>query len=386
MSLGLLACGAGSVPAGAARSAAELAAAEAAQPSFPLHPEDIGQGCSPKGCLRAPPEAALLSQNPSPPSAVTRLRAKPPVVRQVVQGKSSEEIAKLLRSDLGSVGSMTFGTSTHGGLLNPVQMPEDDRWILVHPLHAWGTAETIQYLVTALDAVTEQFPSSPPLFIGAISRREGGYLSPHLSHQSGRDVDVGYFYKSKPGWYVRATRRNLDVPRTWALIRTLIARTDVRYIFMDRKVQGLLRDYAEKIGEDNTWLESVFHGSDTEPPIILHEPGHDTHFHVRFYNPVAEDTARLCYGALLAQHKLKPMRYKIAHKARKGDTLLGLARRYGVSVTAIMDANHLKQKALREGSVYVIPREGSAGPSEGGPIPPRRVPPMRTHVGNIALR
>ncbi|HEU4576643.1 MAG TPA: penicillin-insensitive murein endopeptidase [Polyangiaceae bacterium] len=377
--LGLLAC-AGSRPPSAARSAAELAAVA---PTFEPHPEDVGQGCSPKGCLRAPPEAALLAREPVQPPAPVR-RARPPVVRQVVSGKSDEEIARLLRNDVSSVGSMAFGTAAHGGLLNPVHMPEDDRWILVHPPQAWGTAETIQYLVTAIDAVNEHFPDSPPLFIGAISQREGGYLYPHLSHQSGRDVDVGYFYKSKPAWYRRATRRNLDVPRTWALIRTLIARTDVRYIFIDRRVQGILREYAEKIGEDNGWLESIFHGNDTEPPIILHEPGHDTHFHVRFYSPVAEETARRCYRTLLAQHKLKPLRYNIRHTARKGDTLLSLARRYSVSVTAIMQANHLTEKVLHAGEVYQIPREGSAGPSEEERPPPRRVPPVRAPVGNIA--
>ncbi|HVZ31492.1 MAG TPA: LysM peptidoglycan-binding domain-containing protein, partial [Polyangiaceae bacterium] len=66
------------------------------------------------------------------------------------------------------------------------------------------------------------------------------------------------------------------------------------------------------------------------------------------------------------------------------DTLLKLARRYSVSVTAIMEANHLKQKALREGQVYHIPRDGSAEPSEEDVIPPRRVPPLRTPVGNMA--
>ncbi len=377
MMLGLLACVGSSRPS-AARSAA------AAAPTFASHPEDVGQGCSPKGCLRAPPESAWIVPNAAQPVVPARVRARPPVVRRVVTGKSDEEIAKLLRSDLTSVGSMAFGTAAHGGLLNPVRMPEDDRWIIVHPPHAWGTAETIQYLVTAIDAVNEQFPASPPLFVGDISQREGGYMYPHLSHQSGRDVDVGYFYKSKPAWYRRATRGNLDAPRTWGLIRTLIAHTDVRYIFIDRRVQRVLREYAEKIGEDNGWLESIFHGTDTEPPIILHEPGHDTHFHVRFYNPVAEETARRCYGALLAQHKLKPLRYNLKHTARKGDTLLGLARRYSVSVTAIMEANHLKQKDLCEGQVYQIPREGSAGPSEEEAIPPRRVPPIRAAVGNIA--
>jgi len=83
--LGLLAC-VGSPPPSAARSAAELAAAAA--PSFAPHPEDMGQGCSPKGCLRAPPEAALVAQSAAPPAAPARVRARPPVVRHVVNGKS----------------------------------------------------------------------------------------------------------------------------------------------------------------------------------------------------------------------------------------------------------------------------------------------------------
>jgi len=281
---------------------------------------------------------------------------------------------------------MTFGTATRGGLLNAVHLPEDDRWTMVDSPHAWGTAETINYLVSAIDAVNEQFPGSHPLFIGDISRREGGYLAPHLSHQSGRDADVGYFYKTDPAWYVRATFQNLDRPRTWALIRALITRTDVRYIFLDRRVQRMLRQYAETIGENNAWLESIFHGSGNEPPIILHEPGHDTHLHVRFYNPVAEDTARHCYSALLAQHNLLPMRYNVTHRAKKGETLLGLAKHYGVSVAAIVQANDLKKKALRADKTYNIPREGPAGPSEITPVPPRRIPPARPPTGAVASR
>jgi penicillin-insensitive murein endopeptidase len=301
-----------------------------------------------------------------------------------VQGKSEQEIARLVSSQLASLGSMTFGTAAHGGLLNAVHMPEDERWVLVDPPHAWGTAETVRYIVSAVTAVMDEFPKSPRLFIGDLSRREGGYLAPHLSHQSGRDVDIGYFYQSKPIWYRRATRRNLDLARTWALIRAFITRTDVRYIFMDRKVQSVLRAHAQKLGEDPDWLESIFHGSDGAPPIILHEPGHDTHFHVRFYNPVAEETGRRCYRALLKRHKLQLARYHIAHRARKGETLLGLARRYGTSVRAIMKANHLRRTLLRAGKSYLIPREAPVSASEPVALPPRRLPPLRAQPDSVA--
>jgi len=361
-----------------------IAAAEPAP--FVPNPADQGQGCSPKGCLRGPTPSSLASAA-ADPGAPPRKVARPPLVmRHALRGKGKEEIERLVKTDLPSLGSMTFGSATRGGLINGVRLPEDDRWTMVDPVNVWGTAETINYLVTAIDAVHEQFPGSHTLFIGDISAPRGGYLRPHISHQSGRDVDISYFYLSEPSWYERATPANLDRARTWALVRSLITRTDVHYIFIDRRVQAWLRQYAEAIGENYDWLESVFHGANNEPPIILHEPGHATHLHVRFYNPIAEETARRCYPALLAQHKLLPSRYTVPYKAKAGDTLSGLAKRFGITVTALMQANGLKTKALRADKTYLIPHEGPAGPAEPTPLPPRRLPPARPPTGAIATR
>jgi hypothetical protein len=282
---------------------------------------------------------------------------------------------------------MSFGTATRGGLLNSVHLPENARWTMVDPEHTWGTVETIEYLTTAIDAVRAEFPGSHPLYIGDISRVRGGYLKPHLSHQSGKDVDVGYYYTTQnPQWYVRAGASNLDRPRTWALVRALITRTDVHYIFIDRRVQRLLRSYASSIGENEAWLASIFDGNREEPAIIRHEPGHDTHLHVRFYNPIAEETARRCYTALLQQHKLLPMSYNVTHKAAKGETLIGIAKRYGTTVSAILRANDLQKQAIKAGKAYLIPQYGHAGPAEAAPLPPRRMPPARGSVGPVALR
>jgi len=386
---GMWACGPGFFAQEQAQQPNQLRAAAEEPLVFAPEPGDAGQGCSPKGCLRAPPPVpvAQLAAPVAGTAAAPRKIAKPPaVVSRPLRGKGKEEIERLVKTDLASLGSMTFGSATRGGLINGVRLPEDDRWKMVDPVNIWGTAETINYLVTAIDAVHEQYPDSHSLFIGDISAPRGGYLKPHISHQSGRDVDISYFYLSDPSWYERATPTNLDRARTWALVRALITRTDVHYIFIDRRVQAWLRQYAESIGEDSDWLESVFHGSNSEPPIILHEPGHATHLHVRFYNPIAEETARRCYPALLALHKLLPSRYTVPYKAKAGDTLLGLAKRYGTTVTALMQANGLKKKALRADKTYQIPREGPAGPSEPSAIPPRRLPPARPPTGAVASR
>jgi murein endopeptidase len=330
---GTCACGPGALARGEAQHP-ERALEPTEEVVFLPDPRDEGQGCSPKGCLRGPlPGAASPTGEGESATVIVREVTRPAQsVRPSLIDKSNEEIAHLVKMDLASLGSMTFGGGARGGLLNAVRLPEDDRWKAVDPAHVWGTAETIDYLVAAIDAVNDQFPGSAPLLIGDLSGPRGGYNRPHISHQSGRDVDVSYFYSSRPNWYERATRTNLDRPRTWALVRALIERTDVQYIFIDRRVQAWLRQYAESIGEDHDWLDSVFHGGNQQPPIILHWPGHATHLHVRFYNPIAEDTARRCYAALRAQRKYR----------------------------------------------------GPAAPVEPTPLPPRRIPPAPQPAATVA--
>jgi penicillin-insensitive murein endopeptidase len=160
-----------------------------------------------------------------------------------------------------------------------------------------------------------------------------------------------------------------------------LAETDVHFLFIDRSVQRLLRSYAEDIGEDREWLNGVFRGRPGEPAIIRHEPGHATHMHVRFYSPIAEETARRCYSSLIQQKKMLPMRYNITHLVSKGDTLIGLAKRYGTTVRAIKHANGMKTSMIQANRRYYIPRLGPAGPTAPKPLPPRRVPPARTSTG-----
>src|SRR5690606_4123412 len=131
------------------------------------------------------------------------------------------------------------------------------------------------------------FPGSPRLWVGDISRKQGGHLSPHRSHQSGRDVDISYFYKEPARWYRRATPTNLDLPRTWAFVRALVTETDVEMIFIDRTLSSAIRRFAEDLGEDREWLRRVFGTVSGEQPLVRHARGHATHMHVRFRNPRA---------------------------------------------------------------------------------------------------
>ena len=137
-------------------------------------------------------------------------------------------------------------------------MPEGASWELVSPGLSWGTKETVDALAHAIDAVAARFPNTPKAFIGNISARQGGHLPPHVSHQSGRDVDLGYYLTEGHRWYATANRTNLDRARTWHLVRTLLADSDVDLVLIDLQIQRVLKTYALEIGEDPAWLDQVF--------------------------------------------------------------------------------------------------------------------------------
>jgi murein endopeptidase len=303
-------------------------------------------------------------------SGVTAIRPPHPL-----DGVPQDEVLRRLREAPASLGSMSLGRPNGGGLINGERLPPDPRWEHVDESHAWGTEETVQYLTAAIGQLFEQFPDSPPVFIGHISGPNGGYLSPHRSHQSGQDVDLGFFYTTKHQWYQRASAANLDLPRTWALVRAFITHTDVRVIFLDHSLQGLLRAYATRIGEDPAWLASVFGGNGNNNPLIRHAPGHATHLHVRFYNPQAEETARRCYAGLIAMKRIPQPTYYLEHVAKKGDSLNSLAKRYGVSVKELRRINRMRGKVIFAKVKYKVPRRGPAPMPPVSRVPPRRLPP-----------
>ncbi|MCL2825365.1 MAG: penicillin-insensitive murein endopeptidase [Polyangiaceae bacterium] len=288
------------------------------------------------------------------------------------------EIERLLEEDPESLGSMSFGATNGGSLRNGVQMPEGDRWHVMDRARAWGTREMVDGLVRCIDVVNASYPGSPVLQIGHLSLPRGGALSPHVSHQAGRDVDLGFFYTGTSRWYERAHAGNLDRARTWALVRALIVETDVEMILIDVGLQKLLREHALGVGEDAGWVDDVFRGVvGQRPPLIRHAPGHATHMHVRFFSPIARETARRVQAVLVKQGKAEVPMVIVMHRARSGDTLGRLANMYGTTVEAIQKANGLRSSKIRAKQTYRIPKPGVARVVVVPPvsIPPRRLPP-----------
>jgi len=289
---------------------------------------------------------------------------------------TKRQIDQALTKNPASLGSMSIGTTNAGALLNAVQMPAGDRWVSVDPDHAWGTSETVDNLVRCIDQVNAQFAGTPKVHIGHISAKRGGHLWPHVSHQAGRDADVGYYYTGGGRWYATARASNLDRARTWALVRAFVTDTDVDLIIIDRSVQLLLKQHALSIGEDRAWLDRLFERSENSRPVIIHAKGHATHVHVRFFSPIAQETARRAYALLLAHRLIQPPSYYVLHRTKPGETLGMIAKKYGTTPAAIKQANGLRSAVIRADQQYKIPRRGQARPV-GRPVlvPPRRLPP-----------
>jgi penicillin-insensitive murein endopeptidase len=267
-----------------------------------------------------------------------------------------------------TLGSVSVGSPNAGQLINGVRPPQSSLYHLVDPDHAWGTQETVDALCYALNRVAEQHPGTPSLDIGHLSAKHGGPLQPHRSHQSGRDVDVGLYYlQQNTRWYTRAASDTLDLARTWALIRTLAVSSDIEMILLDSSLQKPVEAHALSVESNSAWVHLLFHGDGTKPALVRHSPGHATHLHLRFRNPVARRSAqRLAplLGELRPRQNQTVLRQTQvvtrSHVAKAGDTLAKLAQHYCTSMDAIRAANRMKGYQLQAGQTYLIPIEKTA--------------------------
>ncbi len=192
--------------------------------------------------------------------------------------------------------SESRGDPQAGRLIRGEPIPDSDDYIVLFPHRTFGTYYTVSETVRILDAYYERFPDADPLMVGDLSFRTGRSIHPHSSHQSGRDIDITLPRHDPPPNYNRfhrITPDNLDAERTLWLLVTLLEGGYVQHIFLDWNHQRTLYDLAAAQGAPDQWLEEVFqYPSRERQGIIRHEPGHDTHFHVRFR---CQETDRYCY-------------------------------------------------------------------------------------------
>ena len=314
----------------------------------------------------APDSAEAESESAQPGSTDGRLRYSADL--------TDAELQRRWKEDLASLGTISVGFADQGRLINAARMPQDESFFCQRPALTFGTQETVEALTLAFRAVHKQFPDSAPARLSHIGLADGGYLRPHRSHQSGRDADIGFFYKTDAVPGGRARREKLiDPVRNWALLRALVTQTDVQVILVDRGIQHVLRAYALSAGEDPDFVSGLFGGG--SHALIQHARHHKDHFHVRFYAPRSQELGRRIQP-LLAQ---RPEQNIVLHKVKNGETLGHIARANNTTVVLIQKANRLRGSFLRLGQQLRVPLRGACTRCPLPPalvVPPRRLPAM----------
>ena len=192
----------------------------------------------------------------------------------------------------------SIGFPWNGRLENGVPFPRMfSGYILRSKEHTYTTPELIGALLDAIQGVRRDFPDTCDLYIGDFSKPRGGPWYPkHRSHQNGRDVDLGMYAKGNRQLhsFIPMNRTNLDVSKTWCLIKNLLATGMVEKIFVDKSIQKLLYKYALSQGYDRQYLDRLFYNvrHRYSHAIIRHVRGHRDHMHVRFHAPWSELAGR----------------------------------------------------------------------------------------------
>ncbi len=124
------------------------------------------------------------------------------------------------------------------------------------------------------------------LFVSSLSLKNGGPVSPHVSHQNGLDVDLGYPNNDGVKFPVVSTMKphkfhthNYSTKKTYEFLKYLFLQNNIQVdrIFIDQFIiEDLCRHSIEtqKSTADIQLARSIFEN-------IQHVAGHGDHFHVR---------------------------------------------------------------------------------------------------------
>lgn len=192
--------------------------------------------------------------------------------------------------------AVSIGTPDRGRLFRGVQLPENkELYTIRNPNNSWGTSHAIENLQLAIARFRRDTGYDRELVICDMSRKGGGRFPPHMSHRSGRDVDIRLPLRRgvKPGTVPKCIG-DVDWDAAWGLVQALIQTSQVKYIFLSRSRQKFLYRAAKRAGADDSLLNAVIQFPRGERvAVVRHDSGHVKHIHVRFkcaeHEPLCRD-------------------------------------------------------------------------------------------------
>lgn len=182
-------------------------------------------------------------------------------------------------------GAHSIGTPQSGRLVAGVQVPEGPGYWRRYPNSTWGTTYAVRHLVETLDHVHRTSGYRGTLVLGSMSFRHGGKIGHHISHQSGRDIDIRLPTRPHVSANEPVTSKSVDWDAAWALVLAFAHSGAVEVIFLDYGAQRRLYRRARASGASQRLLDEVFQyprGRAASSGIVRHSDGHEGHIHVRY--------------------------------------------------------------------------------------------------------
>ena len=190
----------------------------------------------------------------------------------------------------------------------------------------WGLPALVHALDRAAKAVNKKFPGAV-LGIGDLSRKNGGELAHHHSHESGRDADLGFYLVNEKGQPVlrpsfvkidekltapSAPGARFDVARNWLFLQNLLLDRQARvsHIFVAEPLKHALLAHARSRGVARALYVRA-------AQVMMQPTGglpHDDHFHVRISCPPS--MTKSCVE--IAKNAPSKARLKMAKKGKRG--------------------------------------------------------------------
>jgi penicillin-insensitive murein endopeptidase len=272
--------------AGAPRVEASLSASRSpASPAAAIRPR--ARGAEGKGAAREQPAAADKKGRAGERSS------------HEAQGRAG---AKAAREAKPAVAAHSVGHPNDGRLEGGIRLDTSLDQLRVVPAYAgedirWGLPALVRMIERAARGVARRYPDAV-LDVGDLSRRTGGEVHRHHSHESGRDADIGLYAVDVKGKQVRARSfiqfdarlasvnvpgARFDVGRTWLLVQEMLTdpKARVSHIFIAEPLKRALLAEARRRGVSRAVLVraqlAMMQPTGAEP--------HDDHMHVRISCP-----------------------------------------------------------------------------------------------------
>ena len=181
-------------------------------------------------------------------------------------------------------GGCAKGAPNRGRLVGGVQLPTSDDYTLRNPERSYGTSHAVLQIQRALADFRLRSGYRGEILIADMSRKAGGRLRPHRSHQTGRDADIRLPKLEGIPRGKTPTMDEIDWRATWHMIAAFVDTGEVEYIFLDYRRQRRLYKAAQAMGVPSARLREVMQypdGSHAKHGVVRHAKGHTIHIHVR---------------------------------------------------------------------------------------------------------